>query len=87
MSTKRIYTISYNVYWKADGKRNGFTDHNNRDNVFTTGGVKDAVRALEEVVAKRTFKEDKTENKEVLLYRVHRIDVASCELASEADIG
>ncbi len=86
MSTKRIYTISYTVHWKADGKRYGF-DADERDNVFTTGGVKDAVRALEAVVAKRTIMEDKAENKERLVYRVHRIDVTSCELASEADIG
>jgi hypothetical protein len=84
MSTKRIYRIEYDVYWKHRDKRTGFWS-DGMEKVITPGFVKDAILRAERFIAKGKFS-DKDEDGTVNHYYVGKINVSSVVLETEAEI-
>lgn len=84
MSTKRIYKVSYQVIWKANGKGDVPTGHDHAF-VFSSDGVEEAVTKLRAAKSKQREVEDEDGKK--ITYTVGKIEITSCELVAESDIG
>jgi hypothetical protein len=80
MSTKRIYKVVFQVFWK-DKNGGEFPSGHETSHVFTELGVVDACAKLTSAKSKvhRPRAEDSA--------KFSRIDISSCELVAESEIG
>lgn len=88
MSTKRIYRIEYDVFWKpTESKKSGFWTGRDHADVHTSEGAKDAIYRFEQKKAKERFIDTDEVSGKKTSYIVGKIDIRSAELLAESEIG
>lgn len=88
MSTKRIYRIKHDVFWKpTENKKHGFWMGVDFSDVHTTADAKDAIFRFEQVKAKERLTDTDEKSGKKTPYVVGKIDIVSAELLAESEIG